>query len=166
MELKNIQGQYNTHLLQNELYKENMNQMLRVNNDQKINGFIGNYGGSAKQIGQLAHQEIAQQDVMDIINNPKETFIKKSKSEPMRLYGRSGLEPNDALDGMNTAQFNVPNGVRYNNNSSAKYGTLEAESNFVPLKFFDKNQMNPNEFTLGKLKELRFSKNDFEDNKQ
>jgi hypothetical protein len=44
---------------------------------------------------------------------------------------------------------------------------LDGESNFVPLKFFDKGGANGgynNEMTLGKLADLRFSGKDFDGN--
>lgn len=170
LELRNIQGQFNNHLTQNEIYKENMNEIfkkkLETQQETSVNNFVNKYSGITGK--EKLHQEIY--DIIDdpnsgkVLGNKDQNFgnINRSKSEPMRFFGKQ--PGNDDVGTYNTANFGA--GLMQNNSSgtemlSQKYGSLQGQSNFVPLKFFDKSQMNANEFTLGKQSEMRFSKDEF-----
>ena len=48
MELKSLQGQYNNHLQQNEIFKENMEHILKANSQQQVNGFLVKYANNDK----------------------------------------------------------------------------------------------------------------------
>lgn len=116
-ELKSIQGQYNNHLLQNQIYKENMNSMLRINGQQQVNGFISQYSGNV-------NTQMVNDDISDILSDNKNSkggngnhqqqggvmgsMMERSRSEPMKLYGRAGLADEDPYN--KTASFNMANG--------------------------------------------------------
>ena len=157
-ELKSLQGQFKGHLQQNELLKENMQVLLRMNGDQQVNGFLSKYAniegnGSNQDVDQINTGKfggggMGQNSGLNV--NEVGSMIGKSKSQPMKLYNRLGSE--------STEQFNY--GTFGNGGNLANGGTQDAQSNFVPLKYLDGNA-GVNELTMGKLADMRFSNGDF-----